>query len=171
MPGSGSSADFWCAMNTCSPPTTPSSISLASGSPYGNVYETRSSDFDHNDRSAGALHDPVAQIALASNGSLREIQRDANRKDANLLRSTMAWLCSAREGSAFVHPSLSVFWGLEAGRSAKLVTFLHIYCREADKTKQSISSKFIYCRLTRNLAERGGFSRSSLYTIENKRIT
>ena len=30
-PGSGSSADFWFAMSICSPPTAPSSISLASG--------------------------------------------------------------------------------------------------------------------------------------------
>src|SRR5208337_215282 len=41
--GWDSSADCSFAMNICSPPTGPSSISLASGSRCGNVYETRSS--------------------------------------------------------------------------------------------------------------------------------
>ena len=46
------------------------------------------------------------------------------------------------------------------------MTFLHIYCREADKTKQSISSKFIYCRLTRNLAERGDSQTSTCILLK-----
>ena len=41
--GWDSSADCSYAMNICSPLTGPSSISLASGSRCGNVYETRSS--------------------------------------------------------------------------------------------------------------------------------
>ena len=40
-PGWDSSADCSSVMNICSPPTGPSSISPASGSRYGNVYETR----------------------------------------------------------------------------------------------------------------------------------
>jgi hypothetical protein len=42
MSGSDSSAACWFAMNIFSPPTGPSSISLASGSRCANVYETRS---------------------------------------------------------------------------------------------------------------------------------
>ena len=45
-PGWGNSADCSFAMNICSPPTGPSSISLASGSRCGNVYETLSTDID-----------------------------------------------------------------------------------------------------------------------------
>ena len=40
--GWDSSADCSLAMNICSPPTGPFSISPASGSRCGNVYETRS---------------------------------------------------------------------------------------------------------------------------------
>ena len=42
-PGWDSSADCSSVMNICSPPTGLSSISPASGSRCGNVYETRSS--------------------------------------------------------------------------------------------------------------------------------
>ena len=44
MPGWDSSADCWSVMNISSPPTERSSISPVSGSPCGNVYETRSRD-------------------------------------------------------------------------------------------------------------------------------
>jgi hypothetical protein len=42
MPGWDSSDDCSSVMNICSPPTGLSSISPASGSHCGNVYETRS---------------------------------------------------------------------------------------------------------------------------------
>ena len=43
MPGSVSSAACWFATNICLPFTVPFSISPVSGSPYENVFETRSS--------------------------------------------------------------------------------------------------------------------------------
>ena len=46
-PGWDSSADCSFAMNICSQPTGPPSISPASGSHRGNVYETRSSLSSH----------------------------------------------------------------------------------------------------------------------------
>jgi len=42
MPGSVSSAACWFATNICLPFTVPFSISPVSGSPYENVFETRS---------------------------------------------------------------------------------------------------------------------------------
>ena len=84
MPGSVSSADFWFAMNTCSPPTTPSSISLASGSPYANVYETRSNRKQASRKAPLALKDTYgnpycALIAPTSSARTTSAQTFAHR--------------------------------------------------------------------------------------------
>ena len=65
-PGWDSFADCSSVMNICSPPTGLSSISPASGSRCGNVYETRSSKFIskiYPNAYSGVPFDPFAALA------------------------------------------------------------------------------------------------------------